>query len=378
MRHWREVCSLLRSVSIFLLAMLTIIVFRWSGVSKAEVSNDLELRIIENHHIVKLGSDQPYVAGYHVNTKDLSTRENVDSTAVTVSFPSTNAGFFPLGSWLAGGMFVQAQDSRYRHVDYGFYMMVVLDSFGSVFIDLGLHQTREGTLPVQMPAEEIVYAYTWQVSGIDLRTPVTLLAGWDAEGWVHYSFSASERNVSLTSVDVASLPNCENIIRKFYAGNVIVEPFPFSRYVNYFQFGVVSSEPIADSHWNVALTEPRMLRDSGWVFVDKAWSIQGDIAYLDWDWMWGGTPYIGVSAKYYQHPLSSPYEVIFSYSGFTLATGTVLWEYSSADFDTADSASPHADKTWMMASASCLMTAFLIIICVIVASRRLRGLERDR
>jgi len=325
------------NVSSFILLIALLAASPLVGASTLEAGDSIELTPTENHHITALNSNQPYVAGYHVNTPDLLTRERVDATAVTVSFPSTDASYFPSGSWLGGGMFVQAQDNKIRHVDYAFYTMLVLEASGDLFLDLGLHQTRESTPPLQMPTEELVYAYTWQVSGIDLATPVTLLARWDSEGYVHYSIFASGINITVLSVNVASLPNCESIIRTFYAGNRPNMAFPFGHYVYYFQFGIVSSEIIANNHWSVDLKDPKILRrpeyhlGTGWHLVDIVWSTQGSISYLDGDWMWGGAPYYGVSAKYYQNPLQNLYEVIFFYNGQTLQPGTILWQHANSD-----------------------------------------------
>ncbi len=283
--------------------------------------------------MAELNSNQPYVAGYHVNTPDLYTRERVGATAVTVSFPSTDSNYFPSGSWLGAGMFVQGQDSRFKHVDYAFYTMVVLDASGGFFVDLGLHQTRESTAPIQMPTEELLYAYTWRISGITPDTPITLLASWDSEGFVHYSLSTAETNISITSINAAALPDCENIIRQFYAGNAVagMPAFPFGHYVYYFQFGVVGSKAIDNNHWSADLKDPKILRKTGWHLVDTAWSTQGDISYLDWDWMWGGTAYQGVSAQYYQNPFENPYKVIFFHNSQTLRPGTILWQNRSSE-----------------------------------------------
>jgi len=308
---------------ILLVVILAIIPWVASGV---KATNTIELLPTEDHHVMELNSNQPYVAGFHVNTPDLETRETVLATAITVSFPSTDTSCFPPGSWLGGGMFVQAQTSQFRHVDYGFYTMLVLDAEGALFLDVGLHQTREATPPFNMPTEQLLYAYTWQISEIDPATPVTLSARWDSEGWVHYSVSASGSNVTLLSVNIVDFPSCEPIIRRFYAGNCVVMPFPFTRYVHYFQFGVVSSTSIANNCWSVDLREPRLLRKTGWALVDTAWSVQGDISYLDGSWMWGGAPYRGVSAQYYQNPLENPYEVVFFHNCQTLQPGTVLWQ----------------------------------------------------
>jgi hypothetical protein len=314
-----------------------------------------------------LNSAQPYAAGFHVNTEDLNTRENVDATAVTVSFPSTDPSFFPQGGWLAGGMFVQAQDTRYRYIDYGFYMMVVLDSSGKLFVDLGLHQTREETTPIQMPSEVLVYARTWQILGSERTAPVTLQQSWD-NGTVCYSVTIREARYNLTSIHIPSLPDCQHIIPRFYAGNVVVRPFPFSRYVNYFQFGVVSSQPIADSHWQVYLRNPCMQRKTGWILVDNAWSLQGDASYLDWSWRWGGTPYYGVDAQHYQNPLEKPYELVFQYTGKSLVPGRILWKAPGPQ--TGDAASDVASKPSEILQP--WLTAFLVLVTVATLCRKRR------
>ncbi len=317
--------------SLILLGTLLAIIPLVPACNLKAAAETIELVPTEDHHVMELNSNQPYVAGYHVNTPDLEIRERVLATVVTVSFPSTDTSFFPPGSWLGGGMFVQAQDSQLRFVDYGFYTMLVLDSEGKFFLDVGFHQTREETPPFHMPTEQLLYASTWQIEGIDPAAPVTLCALRSSDGLVHYSISASGSNVTLPPVNVTDFQGCESLIREFYAGNVIVGQFPFSRYVQYFQFGVVSSMIIANNHWSVDLKEPRLLRETGWDFVDIAWSIEGDISYLDYSWKWGGSPYHGVSAHYHKNPLENPREVIFFYNGQTLPTGTILWHYENPD-----------------------------------------------
>ena len=333
--------------------------FAASGVRAIDT---IELIPTENHHIAELNSDQPYVAGYHVKTPDLETREAVYAKAITVSFPSTDTSYFPSDSWLGGGMFVQAQDNKLKYVDYGFYTMLVLDAAGNFFFDVGLHQTREETAPIHMPTEELVYACTWQIRGIEPETPITLTASWDLEGWVHYSISAPGFNATLPPINVADLQNCQSIIRRFYAGNVVVGPFPFTRYVQYFQFGVVSSMTIANNHWFVDLKEPRLLRQTGWAFVDTAWSIEGDISYLDYSWMWGGYPYSGVSAQYYKNPLENPREVIFFYNAKTLPCGTILWQPSNTTSDSSTSFQPTFEPFKSHSFSFSICTLIILVI----------------
>jgi hypothetical protein len=343
-----------------------------SAIPSVKSANAFELTPTGDNHIVELNSDQPFVAGFHVSTPNLDNiTRGVMATAITVSFPSTDPHDFPPSSWLGAGMFVQAQDSRYLHIDYGFYTILVLDATGDMFIDVGLHQTREDSLPLHMPTEQLVYAYTWQISGVQHETPVTLGARWDSDGWVHYSIHASGLNSTLLSINVAGLPDCENIIRKFYAGNVRNMPFPFGCLVQYFQFGVVSSESIADPHWSVDLKDPRFFREQEWCPVDTAWSIEGDISYLDSSWMWGGLPYTGVFAWYHQHPLDNLYEVVFFHNGRTLPYGTILWQGrdEAASFRAEGSAVRYLPHE---AVSSCLLWAFILIVIF------QRGLHRRR
>jgi hypothetical protein len=138
----------------------------------------------------------------------------------------------------------------------------------------------------------------------------------------------------VSSVNVAARTKCESIIRLFYAGDATNgNAFPLGHYVYYFQFGVISSESIANDHWSADVKDPRLLRTTGWDPVDIAWSTQGDLSYLDSDWMWGGAPYTGVSAQYYQNQLQNPYELIFNYSGRTLTPGTILWQVGDLELN---------------------------------------------
>jgi len=375
----------LKTTSLLLLVTLLAIIPLVAS-SDVEAADTIELTATDTHHVAELNSNQPYVAGYHVNTPDLYTREGVEATAVTVSFPSTDPAYFPSDSWLGGGMFVQAQDSKFRNVDYAFYMMLVLDASGRLFVDLGLHQTRESTAPIQMPTEELVYAYTWQVSGVDPATPVTLLASWDSDGFVHYSLSTSEAEVHIVSVQVVVFPNCENISRQFYAGNAVAgTAFPFGHYVHYFQFGVVSSKVIANNYWSVYLMNPRILRKpewrlgTGWHPVEVAWSAQGDMSYLDYDWMWGGAPYTGVSAQYHKNPLENPYEVIFFYNGQTLQPGTILWQNESSRPSSMEAAARTPRNQILRATrARPLLTEIAAIIAVTIGAVSLPNLRKRR
>jgi hypothetical protein len=162
---------LLKASNSILLIIVLLIIMPLNGLSNVKANALIDLSPTENHYITRLNSNQPYVAGYQVITPDLYTFEGVRSTAITICLPSTDTSQFPSGCWLGGGMFVQAQDIKLRNVDYASYTMLVLDASGNFFLDVGFHQTREATAPLQRPTEDLLYAYTWRISGIDPTTP---------------------------------------------------------------------------------------------------------------------------------------------------------------------------------------------------------------
>ena len=325
----------------------------------------------DNHHVAGLNSNQPYVAGCSVFSEDLMNYRIVDGAAVNVSFPSTDPKYFSAGTWLGAGIFLQAQDTRFLHVDYGFYMMLVIEASARLFVDIGLHQTREGDMPLLMPSEELIYARTWQLSIVDPATVVTLAMEWDRNETVHYSVEIDGQQFEFTSVRVASLPNCENIIPGFYSGNVIVGQFPMSRYVNYFQFGITSSSPMANNHWAALLLEPRTLSSGEWSLVDRAWSLQGDRSYIDQDWKWGGEPYTDVEAQYPMNSNQSLDQMLFFHSDHTLSTGTVLWQPASENTsgltDLALQSAQHEQPLPNYYSpAECLVSALVMVSAIAI------------
>ena len=110
-----------------------------------------------------------------------------------------------------------------------------------------------------------------------------------------------------------------------------------------------------------------------WIPVDLAVTTQGDICYLDWDWMWGGTPYQGVSAKYYRNPLENPYEVEFFYNGQTLSPGTVLWHYIISESETAATiASAHTTDISQAERIRIFSIGMSIIIAIVITNFGLR------
>jgi hypothetical protein len=173
------------------------------------------------------------------------------------------------------------------------------------------------------------------------------------------------------------------MIPGFYSGNVIVGQFPMSRYVNYFQFGIISSSQIVEDGWNVLLREPRLLKLGNWSIVDRAWSVQGDRSHIDQDWGWGGEPYIGVDAQYQMNSPQRLNQVLFFHGDRTLSTGTILWEPADTDANgLTDSTSYEIQNDRVLFSGYSLsgyVVLGLIVISVNVTYwvfRKKHGLER--
>jgi hypothetical protein len=208
-----------------------------------------------------------------------------------------------------------------------------------------------------------------------------MVQNWSGNGFVDYSIYISGHEEKLIEMNVIDMPNCPNIIPTFYAGNVIIDPFPFSRYINYFQFGIISNQPITDSHWEVDVKNPSLLRKTGWVLVDKAWSLQGDHSYLDHDLMWGGAAYNGVDIQYYQHPLQNPDELVFSYSGIASTAGRVLWDVSNTSnntdvsFTSQSQALTELSRRFLPVIVVVLGTAFLLPFLLVRQRRKLKNNE---
>src|SRR5271157_251498 len=329
----------------------------------------------DRHHVAQLNSNMPYIAGFHVDADDLSEYETVNATAVTVSFGSTTLGHFPADSWLGCGMFVQTQDHFFDNVDYGFYMMLVVDSSGTLFIDVGLHQTEEASLPIQAANSSLVYSYSWLVNNVDRSTEVELFQMWINSDSVRYSVLVSGFSYILADINVRAMPNCNNIIPRFYVGNVIVGEFPFNRCVNYFQFGIVSDKVIDNLHWQAQIENPMMLRTKGWALVDKAWLLEGDYSFIDQDLMWGGEAYPGISITPNVEQSQNIYQLSFEYTGKQYSGSRTLWNVQSVN-----TALPFGTENQDLTLTSrrllpiiVALFAGIIIVPFVLVSRKIRG-----
>ena len=326
------------------------------------------------HHVAQL-TNMPYVAGFQVYADDLSEYLEINGTAATVSFDSTAPEYFPADSWLGCGMFVQAQDHFFYNVDYGFYMMLVIDSSGTMFIDVGLHQTEEASEPIQAANSSLIYSYTWLINDIDKSTDVELFQTWLNSDSVRYSVSASGLNQTLADVNVRAMPNCNNIIPRFYAGNVVMGESPFGQVDNFFQFGIISNKIIDDSHWQVDIENPMMLMTNYWDLANKAWLLEGDHSFIDQNARWGGETYPGINVTPNVEQSQNMYQLSFTYTGKQYSGPQTLWNVQSnstnTPFETENQDFTLTSRQLLPIIAA--LFAAIIIIPVVLISRKTHG-----
>jgi hypothetical protein len=322
----------------------------------------------DTHHVAQLNSNMPYIAGFQVYADDLSEYLEVNGTAVTVSFNSTAPAYFPADSWLGCGMFVQAQDHFFYNVDYGFYMMLVIDSSGTMFIDVGLHQTEEASEPIQAANSSLIYSYTWLINNVDESSKVELFQTWLNSDSVRYSVSVSGINQILADINVRAMPNCNNIISRFYAGNVVMGESPFGQCDNFFQFGIISNKIIDNSHWQADVENPMMLMTKDWNLANKAWLLEGDNSFIDQNARWGGAIYPGISIT------PNIYQLSFKYTGKQYSGPHTLWNLQSVStnlsFETENQDLTLTSRRLLPIIAA--LFAGIIIIPVLLISRKTR------
>jgi hypothetical protein len=267
----------------------------------------------------------PYVAGYDAGDKDTTTR-----VKTTVSFPDTSPSVIPSDNYLAGGMFLQGQESRqvepWRHTDYGFLASLSLDHNGVIQYNMAFYRTHE---PWYYPPEGGWYECVWKdavvLDGVNPAEPVTLTMQWD-NGWIKWFYTING-NTNQAGAYYA-LNYSYSIIQKFYHGHYHEESGGAADFF-YYQFGIYSKTALDTSGWNVRLENPMYYDDSGnqWKLVSKARSTQGTQSYLDHWYRWGGEAYFDVGARYYENGMLQEEFVVEFYGadGASVPLNWLLW-----------------------------------------------------
>lgn len=276
------------------------------------------------------GAVYPYVGGY-MNIMDSNpTYFTVQKVRITVSFPSTpNPSVIGPNNWLAAGMFLQGQDSVANYTDYGFYTVLVLDNAGGLYLDVGVWTDGENPIPPEHLWAITDFLRTWQITGVDRSSPITLTMYWDTAPskkviYWYATIGGQDYYPQFNSFDMGAVR--PNVIKGFYVGESTVGQYwywPWFWWAYYFQFGIMSPQYITQSGWQARLAHPQYFNNNVWNEVEQAWSVEGHSSQFDAAWTWGGADYSGVFTS-----IDSILPVVtFFYNGSTLGDDRVLWEY---------------------------------------------------
>jgi hypothetical protein len=279
------------------------------------------------------GSPQyPYVAGY-MYTSGYSTCRSV---SVTVSFPNTpDASVIGKGNWLAAGLFIDGQGGIDGE-DYGFYSVVVLDNNSNLWFDIGEWVDKEfnpyiylewgGSLATYLgwngPSRTLDFNETYLIQGVNRATPITLTMAWDSSGSKIVHWYATIAGVTYpsrgNSFNVGAVH--PSINPGFYFGRSQIDAHTTQWWAYYFQFGIMSPQPIARSGWQVQLENPLCNGNT----LTQANSVEGGNAYFDTTYQWGSSDYpnVGISS----FGFGNYHYAIFKYTAGTAeGNDKILW-----------------------------------------------------
>jgi hypothetical protein len=271
-------------------------------------------------------STYPYVGAYMDTGGDSS--PTCTRVSVTVSFPNTpDPSVIGTGNWLAAGMFLQDQGGV-GATDYGFYSVVVLDSYSNLWLDVGEWRDTEVSNIVNLGyiSRTLDFAKTWLIQGVDRSTPITLTMYWDPAGskTVYWSATINYVTYNPPGAYFNEVPVNPTIQSCFHIGNYNVNLGIASWWARFFQFGIMSPQPITKGGWQVQLLNPQYYQSSYWHTVPKATTVEGHSAWFDNTWQWGGKDYAGVSVS--GQSIGTYRWAFFSYSGTTVGNGKILWQ----------------------------------------------------
>lgn len=101
-------------INSFILFVTFLAIIPLVATSNVKATDTIKLKPTENHHIVELNSNQPYVAGYHVNTPDLDTYEGFTRQLLPLAFLQEARAIFHLLVGLEGACLLKVRKARRR------------------------------------------------------------------------------------------------------------------------------------------------------------------------------------------------------------------------------------------------------------------------
>jgi len=259
---------------------------------------------------------RPYVAGYYD-----SFQYRICCLEIGVSITKADPLLIAPGNFLMAGMGVQSPNCCIDGWDFGWRADVFLLHDGTVLVSGTSWETCDGNANCGGHLwQHMRYHVQQVVTAADRSTPIYLRMMWEG-GQANWYFNTT--GVPWTKFGIFTPDWREGNYFDIGVIGPLQESNPY-HHVFFYQFGVASNAPIPG--WSVTFLHPSFQYQGSWKRMEKAGIVQGDLSFWKGAFRWGGSPYIGVTAKAnYQDPSMEKGVVEFSYTGDSMTTYTPLW-----------------------------------------------------
>ena len=262
----------------------------------------------------------PYVGGYM--TGSLVTGGVVVVTT-SVNFGGTPQSAVPSGNRIMAGI-VDTVFSNITGLDYSYAAMAVIQGSGPMYLIAQVGEYCEGFIITACgvtPWSELLYLVTPSPPMTSSDTIQLYMEFSSSTAYWVYKINGGAANIFGEFTPPSDSQHVFNV-GTYYVSDL-------GRLAKYFQFGIESISIINNHNWYVNIDNPQYAKAWGqpYTLVPQADAVQGENAWLDGEWLVGGSQYTGVNACYADNT-GCPYpgyEILFRYTGTTIQTLTRLW-----------------------------------------------------
>lgn len=273
-----------------------------------------------------IAAGSPYVAAYHHTSPHFA----VKSVKVTCNFSGTDLTKIQSDNYISCAESVQAPTNTNRE-DWGLQAYVTLKRDGSITVGGDAYLSCEKLIPTDGPCHGVpagTFQNKYTTSRVITATKdssVTVYMEWNGVSPYTITWWYKVGTGSKTSYGSYATPS--QLLHTFNTGVYNAYGIVLAKY---FQAGVGSKYNIGQSGWTVKITNPAYATTVGGAYnsyYTPARSIEGNEAWMDASFKWGGAAYTGVwGQNYYCFNNSNPQgQIVFTYNGATFGSGVMLW-----------------------------------------------------
>jgi hypothetical protein len=279
-----------------------------------------------------IAAGTPYVAAYH----HVEPHFGVKKVKVTCNFAGTDLTKIQSDNYISCAESLQVPTSTNRE-DWGLQAYVTLKRDGSITVGGDAYLSCEKLLPSDTACHGVTpgtFQNKYTVSKVlsssvaTKDTDVTVFMEWSttSSGAYKITWYYTAGSVSHSSYGSYIVPS--QVHQSFNTG--VYNAYGIVQ-TKYFQAGVGSKYNIGQSGWSVTIKNPAYattLTGSYNSYYSPARSIEGDQAWMDASFKWGGAAYTGVWGYDYDcfdPPNNVNGKIRFAYSGATFGSGKFLW-----------------------------------------------------